>query len=54
MKSFKCQKCGFSFSIEADFENMREEEYEAITLCPCGEKMDEVEYSLEHIPVINI
>lgn len=52
MKSFKCKKCGFFFSLEADFENMEKEEYEMITACPCGQKMEEVEYSADMIPTI--
>lgn len=54
MKSFKCNKCGFFFSLEADFENMDKEEYEVITACPCGEQMQEVEYSADMIPTIEI
>ena len=54
MKSFKCSKCGFFFSLEADFESMDKEEYEVITACPCGEQMEEVEYSADMIPTIEI
>lgn len=54
MKSFKCNKCGFFFSLEAEFENMDREEYEAIIACPCGEQMEEVEYSTDMIPTIEI
>lgn len=52
MKSFKCPKCGFGFSLAADFENMSKEEYEVVSACPCGEQMQEVEYSIDMIPTV--
>ena len=42
MKHFTCTKCGFEFSLDADFENMDKEEYEEISKCPCGAQMEEV------------
>lgn len=54
MKSFKCKKCGFFFSLGADFENMSEEEYKEISKCPCGEQMEEVEYSSDMIPTFEV
>lgn len=44
MKGFKCNKCGFFFGLEADFENMSEEEYKEVTECPCGAQMEETDY----------
>lgn len=54
MKSFKCPKCGFFFSMEADFENMSKYDYEEVSACPCGEQMEEVPYSVDMIPTIDI
>ena len=54
MKSFKCNKCGFFFSVESDFEHMSKKEYEIISACPCGEQMEEVEYSEDMIPNIDV
>ncbi len=54
MKSFKCPNCGFFFSLDADFENMSEEEYKEVTACPCGEQMKEVPYSLDMIPTVEV
>lgn len=54
MKSFKCHKCGFFFSLESDFENMSEEEYKEVTKCPCGEQMKEVDYSIDMIPTLQL
>ena len=54
MKSFECKKCGFFFSLEADFKNMDKEEYDLISSCPCGEQMEEVEYSADVIPNIEL
>lgn len=51
MKSFKCAKCGFFFSLASNFERMSEEEYKEVTTCPCGEQMNEVPYSLDMIPI---
>lgn len=54
MKSFKCYKCGFFFSLESDFENMSKEEYKEVKKCPCGEQMEEVEYSVDMIPNLEL
>lgn len=54
MKSLKCLKCGFFFSVDADWENMSNEEYKEVAECPCGEQMEEVEYSEEMIPTVNL
>lgn len=54
MKSFRCPECGFFFSLASDFENMSEEEYKEVTACPCGEQMEEVSYSADMIPTLNI
>lgn len=43
IKIFRCNNCGFEFSVAADFKNMSKEEYEEISACPCGEQMEEVE-----------
>ena len=52
MKSLKCKKCGFFFSLEAAFESISEEEYQEVTACPCGEQMEEVTYALGIIPTV--
>ena len=54
MKSFKCNKCGFFFSLASDFKNMSEEEFKEVTKCPCGEQMEEVKYSEDMIPTIKL
>lgn len=43
MKTFHCNKCGFTFSIAANWENMSADEFAEISGCPCGAQMKEVE-----------
>ncbi len=54
MKSFKCPKCGFFFSLAADWESMSKEEYREVTECPCGAQMKEVDYSANMVPKFEV
>ena len=54
IKSFQCKQCGFFFSLAADFKNMSEEEKAEISKCPCGARMEEVEFSEDMIPTIEV
>lgn len=48
MKHFTCTKCGFKFSLAADFENMSEEEFAEVSACPCGGLMIE-DFSIDEL-----
>lgn len=54
VRSFKCPECGFFFSLDADWENMSEEEYKGVTACPCGVQMEEVDYLIDMIPTLEL
>ena len=51
MISLHCPNCGFFFSVDFP-DDITEEERKEIFTCPCGEMMDEVDFSMEYIPVI--
>jgi hypothetical protein len=51
MISLKCPKCGFFFSVGLPA-NITEEEREEALTCPCGTRMEELEFSLDYIPTI--
>lgn len=51
MISLKCPKCGFFFSVDFP-DDITEEEKRELCECPCGEMMEEVEFSMEYVPVI--
>lgn len=53
MISLKCPKCGFFFSVGLPDDITAEEEKKA-KMCPCGEMMVEVPFSLDNIPIMGV
>lgn len=45
MISLRCPNCGFFFSVDFP-DDITEEERKEIFTCPCGEMMDEVDFSM--------
>ena len=51
MISLRCPNCGFFFSVDFP-DDITEEERKEIFTCPCGKMMDEVDFSMEYVPII--
>ena len=51
MISLRCPNCGFFFSVDFPDDITKEERKEIFT-CPCGEMMNEVDFSMKYVPII--
>lgn len=40
--------------LDSDWKNMSEEEYKEVTKCHCGAQMEEVDYSIDMIPTLEL